>query len=127
MPYKIIARTKPVTIRQTYTKSGAFPPIAPFILRSGSADITNFGSTGTFTDTDIVPTPTPLTASVLITQQSATPRTVTITLIVKNITDGTTLSTQGPTGFTTVGTGFTYRWLGINSRTYEVTASAANT
>jgi len=126
MPYKISTQTKAVTIFQVYTKTGTTPPIAPFVLKSGSTDITNFSLSGN-TSTDIVLTPTPLTASVLITNQSPTPKTVTITLIVKNTTDGTTLSTQGPTGFTTVGTGFTYQWLGINSRTYEVTASAANT
>jgi hypothetical protein len=94
-------------------------------VKSGVTTLTNFSSTST--DTDVINSPSPLTASVSIAVQSIPTKTVTMTLIVKNITDNTTLSTQGPTGFTTVGTGFTYQWVGNPAKTYEVTASASNT
>jgi hypothetical protein len=126
MPYKIWVAIAPITIRQTYTKTGTTPPIAPFSLRSGITSLTSFNSTAT--DIDFIAGPSPLTASISITAQSSpTAKTVTMTLIVKNITDGTTLSTQGPTGFTTVNTGLTYQWLGDATKVYEVTASASNT
>jgi hypothetical protein len=125
MPYKIWVDLAPITIRQTYTKTGTTPPVAPYLLTSGSTNITNYS--GTNTDIDYVPGPCPLTASVLIATQTGTPKTVTISLIVKNITDGITLSTQGPAGFITLGTGYTYRWTGDATKIYEVTASASNT
>jgi hypothetical protein len=125
MPYKIWVFSAPITIRQTYTKTGTTPPVVPFTLKSGVTTLTNFSSTST--DTDVINSPSPLTASVSIAVQSIPTKTVTMTLIVKNITDNTTLSTQGPTGFTTVGTGFTYQWVGNPAKTYEVTASASNT
>ena len=125
MPYKIWVFSSPITIRQTYTKTGTTPPVVPFTLKSGVTTLTNFSSTST--DTDVINSPSPLTASVSIAVQSIPTKTVTMTLIVKNITDNTTLSTQGPTGFTTVGTWFTYQWVGNPAKTYEVTASASNT
>jgi hypothetical protein len=115
-----------LTIRGTYTKTGTAPPLVIYNLKSGSTNLTNISSTGT--DSDLVEASTPLTASVLITAQSfPTTKTVTINLIVKNITDGTTLYNPGATGFTTVGTGYTYQWTGDPNKIYEVTASASNT
>lgn len=125
MPYKIWTALAPITIKSTYTKTGTTPPVAPYTLQSGSANIYSISSTAT--NINYIPGPCPLTASVLVQAQSSPTKTVTISLIVKNITDGITLSTQGPTGFTTVGTGFTYRWTGAATKIYEVTASASNT
>lgn len=128
MPYQIWVAVAPITIKGTYTRTGTLPqPTVAYTLKSGSSvsNLTNIITTGT--DIDYVPGPCPLTASVLISAQSSPTKTVTISLIVKNITDGTTLSNQGPTGFTTVGTGLTYQWTGDATKIYEVTASASNT
>jgi hypothetical protein len=126
MPYKIWVQEKRATIRSAYTKTGTTPPVATYTLTSGSTSIFNINSDST--TTHIVKAPCPLTASVILNAQTfPTAKTVTISLIVKNITDNTTLSTQGPTGFTTTGTGFTYQWLGLIDKVYEVTGSASNT
>jgi hypothetical protein len=125
MPYKIWVALAPITIKGTYTKTGTIPPVVVYNLKSGSTNLTNISNTGT--DTDKVPGPCPLTASVLIAAQSSSIKTVTINLIVKNITDNTTLYNPGATGFTTVGTGYTYQWTGDATKIYEVTASASNT
>jgi hypothetical protein len=125
MPYKIWVQEKRATIRSAYTKTGTTPPVASYTLTSGSTSIYNISSTNT--NTNIVKAPCPLTASVILNAQSSPSKTVTISLIVKNITDNTTLSTQGPTGFTAIGTGFTYQWVGLIDKVYEVTGSASNT
>ena len=122
--FKIWVALASTTIRGTYTKTGPTPPTVTYNLKSGSTNLTNISSTGT--DTDSVIAPAPLTASVLIVANPPTAKTITINLIVKNITDSTTLYNPGATGFTTVGTGYTYQWTGDADKTYEVTASASN-
>ena len=124
MTYKIWVNIPSLTVNGKYTKTGTAPPIAVYNLKSGSTNLTNISSTGT--DTDSVIAPAPLTASVLIVANPPTAKTITINLIVKNITDSTTLYNPGATGFTTVGTGYTYQWTGDADKTYEVTASASN-
>jgi hypothetical protein len=124
-PYKIWVEQSIATIKTNYTKTGpSNPPSTTYSLISGSSTI--LSNQASITNTSTVKTPTPLTASIVIATNPAPIKTITISLIVKNITDGTTLSTEGPTGFTTVGTGFTYRWIGSSSKVYEVTASASN-
>lgn len=114
--------TTPITFNQRYTRTGASPPVVTYTLRSGSTSLNPVSTTTTRTDI-IYETSAPMTASVLISVPSTA---VNITLIVKNITAGTTLSTQGPASFTTTGTGYTYRWTGNANTVYEITASAVN-
>jgi hypothetical protein len=113
-----------LTVNGRYTKTGTTPPTTTYSLRSGATTLTNITSTGTDSDTIAAG---PLTASVLIANNPPTAKTVTINLIVKNITDSTTLYNPGATGFITVGTGYTYQWVGDAGKVYEVTASASNT
>jgi len=113
-----------LTVNGRYTKTGTTPPTVVYSLRSGSTSLTSISSTGTDSDTVVAG---PLTASVLITANPPTAKTVTINLIVKNITDNTTLYNPGAVGFITVGTGYTYQWVGDANKVYEVTGSASNT
>jgi hypothetical protein len=112
----------PIPIRQRYTRTGATPPVVAYAFRSGSTSIINT-STSTTDNRTIYESTVPLTASVTIAVAGAS---VNLQLIVKNITAGTTLSTQGPNSFSTVGAGYTYQWTGNANTTYEITASAIN-
>ena len=114
--------TTPITFNQRYTRTGASPPVVTFNLKSGSTNLANTSATITETDT-IYENSAPMTASILISVAGVS---TNITLIVKNITAGTTLSSQGPALFTTAGTGYTYQWTGNANTVYEITASAVN-
>ena len=113
----------PIPVRQRYTRTGA-SPITAYTFRSGSTTITTTTISTTDNSRIIFESTAPLTASVLIAAGVGT--NVTIQLIVKNITAGTTLSSQGPAVFSATGAGYTYQWTGNANTIYEITASAIN-